>query len=340
MRPGFEGSSIRRALTNPPYCRVLVRATICGPVLGGALSCESMDDSGVDAVSDTAGGTVMVELVTHPENSDFVSDWLWGAGASAVVESIRSDGSVELTADLSAEMGLQDLPDGLAISARIVATSADDRALGQTWRDFVEPVRCGRILVVPTWRADLPADADSPDPLRGVTLYMEPGEAFGAGTHVTTRLCLEAVSDLVGGAESLLDFGCGTGILGVGAAMLGASRVVALDIDPEAVRVTRDLAALNGVSEVVAVTDDPLTRISGPFDLVFANVLIGVIEEFGPSLVELLAPGGRLVMSGVIESQRERVTAALAPLVIDNDVEVDGWLRLTFGDPSDAARGD
>lgn len=82
------------------------------------------------------------------------------------------------------------------------------------------------------------------------------------------------------------------------------------------------------------MSDDPLTQISGPFDLIFANVLIGVIEQFGPSLVELLAPGGRLVVSGVIESQRERVTAALAPLVLDNDVEVDGWLRLTFGAPT------
>ena len=295
---------------------------------------DSTVDPDADTPTDTAGDTVMVELVTLAENSDLVSDWLWGAGASAVVESVRSDGSIELTADLPAESGLQGLPDGLAISARTVSTSADYRVLGQTWRDFVEPVRCGSILVVPTWRDADPTATASAAQSHGVTLYMEPGETFGAGTHVTTTLCLEAVSDLVGGGESILDFGCGTGILGVGAAMLGASRVVALDIDPEAVRVTRDLSALNGVSDVVTVSDDPLTRISGPFDLIFANVLIGVIEEFGPSLVELLAPGGRVVVSGVIESQRERVSTALAPLVIGNDVVVDGWLRLTFGDPT------
>ncbi|MEZ5311533.1 MAG: 50S ribosomal protein L11 methyltransferase [Microthrixaceae bacterium] len=322
---------------------------------------------------------LVIELKVSSDRSEIVSDWLWQQGSSAVVEQADTtlDGSVAISGDISIEAAeaivagvLRDQALSGVSHARIVGTPGQDHAAGLTWRSFAEPVECGRVMIVPNWldqaapdQAALDqavSDLAAPDlvaPGQTVQLLMEPGDAFGAGTHVTTRLCLEAVSDLISAGNSVLDFGCGTGVLGVASALLGATRVAALDIDPEAVRVTEDVARLNGVASIVSTSDDSLDSLDGQFDVVFANVLIGVIEEFAEALLRRLSRSGIIVISGILDpsvdggEQRERALSAFdasaernaevdadvdratepSRLFVHDELVRDDWLRLILG---------
>ncbi len=273
--------------------------------------------------------------------AELLADMLFAQGASAVAESDqshRSDrveysaGKVTLTADL----------DGAAVErlSRMAAPSMTirilepDSAWNNGWREFAKVHRCGQIVIRPAWLPpEHPAEPAVGDDHTTIELVMEPGESFGSGTHVTTRLCVEAVDRLVTPGATVLDVGSGTGVLGVAAALLGSGAVTAIDIDPDAVRVTRDLADANGVRERVAASTDRLADVAGRFDLVLANVLIPVIEELGADIVDRLGPGGRLVVSGVLVEHRDRTVAALPGLVVDRIEERDGWLLLEFARP-------
>jgi ribosomal protein L11 methyltransferase len=144
---------------------------------------------------------------------------------------------------------------------------------------------------------------------------LDPGLAFGTGHHPTTALCLEWLdgADLAG--RTLLDFGCGSGILAIAALKLGAARAIAVDHDPQAIEATRANAAVNGVSDRLAVgLPEDLAALSGglPADLVVANILAGPLVELAPALLNALRPGGELALSGVLADQVETVRAAYA----------------------------
>lgn len=310
------------------------------------------------------GDVSMVRFSVSRDAADVVCDWLWCNGASAVVEADEPDSLfpdvVSLTADLPAGLvddllGERVVAPALeaVLGARVVGDANDDLLAAQTWKEFATPVECGRFVVVPDW-----LNVEDRRDATLIELRMDPGDAFGAGTHVTTRLCLEAIGDVIAGGESVLDFGCGTGVLGVAAAMLGAATVRAVDIDPEAIRVTRSVAALNGVAERVTAalvgphepTDPDLAQTqaqaqpqtpAGPertarpelFDVVFANVLITVITGSGGELTRSVTPGGVLVLSGILAEQRDRALVALgAPsrFDVEEEVERDGWLLLVL----------
>lgn len=335
----------------------------------------------------------MIEFTVSREVADVVADWFWANGASAVVEAEAPDSLfpdvVSLTADLPGDLVAELLADRVGdpaleyvLAARVVGDAADDHRAAQRWKEFMGPVAAGRFVIVPEWDGasagpasasgngdPVAADGDGSPP---IVIRMDPGDAFGAGTHVTTRLCLEAAGGVVRGGETVLDLGCGTGVLGVAAAMIGARSVRATDIDPEAVRVTRRVAALNGVGDRVeavlvdAGDPDPVEApgIEGCFDIVFANVLIGVIVAYGESLARAVAPGGALVISGILVDQGDRALGALgltdhiptdhghddgptdhghdddsgaggagderSQLVVEQRIERDGWLLLVL----------
>lgn len=300
---------------------------------GLGLTFDSMPDTPVAPVAPVR---IAVAIEVAMSEVDLMADRLFSAGASAVAERVRHDGSVTLIADLEVgaidrfnEAGLR----GSCGPGSSLRTLEPDAAWNNGWRDFARSRRCGRIVIRPAW---LPADGlDASDTIESdsVELVMEPGVSFGSGTHVTTRLCVEAVDRLVTADATILDFGCGTGVLGVAAALLGSGKVVAIDIDPDAVRVTRQLAELNGVSGRIEASADQLSEIDDQFDLVLANVLIPVIEDLGAEIVERVVPGGRLVVSGVLVEQRDRVEAALAGMILDHVETRDGWLLLEFVRP-------
>ena len=196
-----------------------------------------------------------------------------------------------------------------------------------SWKDFFDVLRVGsRIVVCPTWREHSPLAGD-------LVIRLDPGMAFGTGHHPTTRMCLEAIDRILTPGDTVLDLGCGSGILTIAAAKLGAERVVGLEIDANAVGVGQSNADLNGVSHMVDIVHGTLPSPKAPigsFDLVAANISARVIEDLSAHLVRSLAPGGTLLASGIIDKHVPNVVAALESCGAAIDEQfVDGdWVAL------------
>ncbi|ABA90315.1 ribosomal protein L11 methyltransferase [Syntrophotalea carbinolica DSM 2380] len=193
------------------------------------------------------------------------------------------------------------------VTPEISRVRAEDWA--ENWKQHFGIQRIGsRLVIRPTW------EAFSPDPQDAV-LTLDPGMAFGTGSHATTRLCLEALAELYEtppGPQRVLDVGTGSGILAVAAALLGAGQVLGCDIDETACQVALDNARQNGVIEQIAVTLDPLETLGGDFDVVLANILAEENARLAPELVHRLAPGGVLILSGILNEKEQLVIDAFA----------------------------
>ncbi len=178
------------------------------------------------------------------------------------------------------------------------------------WKKHYEPFRIGqRLWIQPSWQ---PAESVSPD---DIVLTLDPGMAFGTGLHPTTQMCLQALEQLVTPGASVLDVGTGSGILAAAAAKLGAGRVYAVDTDKLAVQAALENVRLNDVAQVVTVNAGTLADAPrGPWALVVVNILAPVIEAMlrQEQLMAYVAPGGRLILSGIIEEQAAGVAAAVA----------------------------
>lgn len=178
--------------------------------------------------------------------------------------------------------------------------------------------------IVPSWH-------DPPPGARRV-IRLDPGLAFGTGTHPTTRMCLRWIAnhaDTLAGA-GVLDYGCGSGILAIAAALHGAARVTAVDIDPDAVAATRGNAAANGAAVVAGAPDE----ISGRHAVVLANILAAPLKLLAPLLADRVAPGGHLVLAGILERQADELGAAYAPwLALAVAERDDGWVLMTARRP-------
>ena len=175
--------------------------------------------------------------------------------------------------------------------------------------------------------AVMPRDAP-PHPFPGAALRLSPGLAFGTGHHPTTRSCLAWLADARLEGLSVLDYGCGSGILGIAAALLGAARVVAVDIEPQALWATQANADFNRVALDAAVAPRDF-RAQPEFDVVLANILANALIELGPTLGGCLNCGGRLVVAGLLESQTDAVIAAYPGLAFDPPSSDGEWVRLT-----------
>ena len=205
---------------------------------------------------------------------------------------------------------LRQAAQGCAIEAPAfsVGRVADEDWVRRTQAQFA-PLRCGeRIWIVPSWHA-------APDP-GALNIRLDPGLAFGTGSHPTTRLVLAWLERRLRGGEQVLDYGCGSGILALAAALLGARRVVATDLDPRALEATAANARANGVSLRVAAPDAlgleaPEAR-SGTFDIVVANILANPLIALEPILAARTRPGGSLALSGILAAQADEVLAAYA----------------------------
>ena len=175
-----------------------------------------------------------------------------------------------------------------------------------------------RLWIVPSWH-------EAPDS-RAINLKLDPGLAFGTGSHPTTRLCLRWLDANLGGGETLLDYGCGSGILAIAAAKLGAARVDGVDIDPQAVNASRDNAALN---EVAAHFYLPSELGPGQYDVVVANILTNPLKGMAPLLAGRVRCGGRLVLSGILADQADEVMAAYREwFAFEPPATDEGWVRL------------
>lgn len=188
----------------------------------------------------------------------------------------------------------------IPLQARI--TTLHDRNWDELWRDQFHPQRFGKKLwICPTW-TDLPDDAN-------LVVRIDPGMAFGTGNHETTALCLEwlSTSDVVAGA-TVLDYGCGSGILSLAAAKLGAAEVTAIDVDDTALKVCHDNASLNGLSNILI--GDPSTINGRRYDVIVANILLEPLVQLADHLTQHLSIGGQIVLSGILSEQIARLLAA------------------------------
>lgn len=185
-----------------------------------------------------------------------------------------------------------------------------------------------KILIVPSWHADQMPTQSEPG---RIAIQLDPGLAFGTGSHPTTHLCLEWLADCLPAQANVLDYGCGSGILAIAASMLGAARTVGVDIDEQAVQATQDNAKVNCV-EIQALLPDGLA--DGLFDVVVANILSNPLKVLAPMLSGRVRSGGQLILSGVLERQAQEVAQAYAPwLPLSVWQARDGWVCLAGTKP-------
>jgi len=213
-------------------------------------------------------------------------------------------------ADVDPDALSRALREGMGETAgRIGVDRLDDQPWERAWLDHFQPMRFGHRLWICPHGQSPPADAADP-----VVLHLDPGLAFGTGTHPTTALCLEWLDRIDLRGKTVVDFGCGSGILGIAALLLGAARVWAIDHDPQAVAATRDNARANGVDQPLeaGLSDAPAPQ---PADVVLANILAGTLIDLSPLLVDRVAPGGALVLSGILRNQADAVMKAFHPRI-------------------------
>ncbi|MEJ5225854.1 MAG: 50S ribosomal protein L11 methyltransferase [Anaerolineales bacterium] len=203
----------------------------------------------------------------------------------------------------------------------------------EAWKGRYRPIAIGRqLIIVPAWM-------DNPDPLR-TPIKIDPGMAFGTGTHPTTQLCLELIEQFVPRGGEVIDVGCGSGILSVAAIKLGARHALAVDIDPDSVKSSQENAQSNGVLEKLTIAQGSVEEIkSGQFGLtaaplVLANILAPVlIRLFDAGMADLLTPGGVIILSGILDHQAGDVIAAGEKhgLTLLEKRQITDWVALAMG---------
>jgi len=210
--------------------------------------------------------------------------------------------------------------------ADITLTFVEDEDWATAWKAHYRPLRItDRLTIAPTWEEYHPAEGEQ-------VIRLDPGMAFGTGGHATTRLCLRALETLVRGGEVVADVGTGSGVLAIGAALLGASRVEAVDTDPVAVHAARENVATNDLEDRITLrTGDRLIGSAGPYDVVIANILPNIVSILAAGAFAKLKPGGVYLVSGLTLPYEEDVLAALedAGFTPEGRWEEERWLALT-----------
>jgi ribosomal protein L11 methyltransferase len=256
--------------------------------------CDALIDAGAlsASIEDADAGTPDEQPQFGEPGSVNSPGWMH----SRVIALLEADADVDvLLADAVAMIGLAEVP------AYSVEAVAEQNWVQLTQSQF-DPIRVSeRLWIVPSWH-------ESPDPA-AINLILDPGMAFGTGSHPTTRLCLEWLERNVSASASLLDYGCGSGILAIAAARLGAGRVAGVDIDPQAVESARANSERNGVTALFADSAQP---VAGEYDLVVANILSNPLRVLAPAICAHVRSGGRLALSGILREQAEEIIGIYA----------------------------
>jgi ribosomal protein L11 methyltransferase len=272
-------------------------------------------------------------VVTVPAGEvELASDALWALGVVAVEERTSGHDDPAGTLDRLVELwtSLGDDVDAVTRAAeafpsrwrwRLVEV---DARVAETWRQHAVPSWVTPDLVVaPAWLdVEFPADI--------TVVRIEPGATFGLGDHPTTVLTLRALHGVLWPDATVLDVGCGSGVLAVTAAVLGSPYTRAIDVSPAAVEATIDNAVRNGVLGAVEVDNTPVSEIVGPFDVVLANILAPELISMADDLRRLTAPAGVLVVSGLLADGFAQVVDALAPMQVVDRLTREGWAALVL----------
>ena len=213
-------------------------------------------------------------------------------------------------------------------SENIKHTIETDTTLEEDWRNnwkkYFNPMPVGdKLLIRPSWRDDY-------DPNGRVVLNIDPGLAFGTGNHETTRLCLEAVERYLKEGDTVLDVGCGSGILAIASLLLGAGSAVGVDIDETAVKTAKENAEINNVADrFTAITGDLTEKVTGKYNLIVANIVADAIMFLSKGVKEFMTPDTVYIMSGIIDTRADEVISAISPdFEIIEKYEDKGWVCL------------
>ncbi|MFZ5581334.1 MAG: 50S ribosomal protein L11 methyltransferase [Pseudomonadota bacterium] len=263
-----------------------------------AASAEALTDALMEAGALSAG-IEDADAGTPEETPQFGEP---GMDIAAAWDHSRIAALFEADADAGAVLAACCAGLGLPTPAFTLETVEEQNWVQLTQSQF-DPIRVSdKLWIVPSWH-----ETPAPD---AINLILDPGMAFGTGSHPTTRLCLEWLERYVTADCSLLDYGCGSGILAIAAARLGANPVTGVDIDPQAVDAAKANAERNGVSAHFADSREP---IDGQFDILIANILANPLKALAPALAAHVRPGGWLALSGILAEQEEELMAIYSP---------------------------
>ncbi|WP_114416270.1 50S ribosomal protein L11 methyltransferase [Marinospirillum perlucidum] len=290
---------------------------------------------------------LQLKTLVRPEQASTLEDWLLEAGACAITLTDAEDNPVfepiRGTTPLWQATCITGLYDGQE-DAHAMQTQLlqrwqqefpeepapvlhleilEEKDWIREWMDSFTPLQMGeRLWVVPSWH-------QPPQP-QAVNLMLDPGLAFGTGTHPTTALCLAWLDAQPLEGRSLLDFGCGSGILGIAGLLLGAQQAWGVDIDPQALQASAQNAERNGLAKDAFPVYYPDTCPPLQVDVLVANILAGPLIDLAPTLAEKVKAGGHLALSGILSHQAEEVAAAYRPwFALEAFQEKDGWIRIT-----------
>ena len=286
---------------------------------------------------------IQLRLSANEETAEKYSDWLMACGAQAVTFIDAKDTPIyeplpgdEITYwSNTVVMGLYDAahdmdkainylrsihPDGNDMRYKL--EQLEDKDWEREWMDNFHPMKFGeRLWICPSWR-----EVPEPD---AVNVMLDPGLAFGTGTHPTTALCLTWLDGLDLKDKTVVDFGCGSGILSLAALKLGAKKVIGIDIDPQALQASLENAKRNGVEDRLALYL-PENQPTLTAEVVVANILAGPLRELAPTITAFVAPRGQLALSGVLENQAEALQGIygqwcdMSPIAVQEE-----WVRLS-----------
>lgn len=284
-------------------------------------------------------------LETHSHHVELLEDWFFAQGALAVSLEDNADEpllepgpgetpvwqNVKVTALFAGDVDLEpiraEIPDTLlAKNSRSDITTLRDRAWERVWMDDFSPIQMGpRLWICPSWSE--PPDASA------INVYLDPGLAFGTGTHATTAMCLAALDDAVRGGERVVDYGCGSGILAIAALRLGASSALGVDNDPQALTASRDNAERNQIEasslEILFPESPGIDAWVGGSDLVVANILAGPLLTLADELIALMTPGAKLLLTGILTEQAPELIERYATVNLQVSDTRDGWVLMS-----------
>ncbi|MEQ9545300.1 MAG: 50S ribosomal protein L11 methyltransferase [Marinobacter sp.] len=289
---------------------------------------------------------IQLQIPADPDNADQLEDLLMEMGAEAVSMEDAADQPLYEPDPGTTPLWHQTSVTGLFDSERdidqlcaavsdawhqqtqqslpeIAVSLVEDKDWERAWMDDFQPLQFGeRLWIVPSWH-------DAPDP-DAANLMLDPGLAFGTGTHPTTALCLQWLDGQDVQDKQVIDYGCGSGILGLAALLLGADHVIGVDTDPQALEASRDNAQRNGVEnrrlDLYLPEHEPDTQA----DIMLANILAQPLISLAPHLAARVKPGGDLVLSGILANQAREVMEAYEPwFVMDEPEQQEEWIRLT-----------
>lgn len=214
----------------------------------------------------------------------------------------------------------------LSLDVTLSTEGMREQDWAESWKQYYHPIPLGRVTVVPAWQEYTPAAGEA-------IIRMDPGMAFGTGTHETTRLVMKMMQDVIRGGERVLDLGCGSGILSLCASKLGADFCAAYDIDPVAVRVAEDNIREDGATNIICGVSDLLRSVDtsgGKYDFVLANIVADVILRLLPDVGAYMKDGGRMILSGIICPRADEVREAARAngFAIIEEREENDWLAI------------